>query len=577
MTNPTISWYDKNAGQLASEYDQADTKSLHALLRKWILSGADVLEIGCGSGRDAFFLASMGCTVTASDGSDSMLQTARQRLPKDAEGKVSFQHALFPLPDHHPLLGKNFTAITAIAVLMHIPDIDLFLFARQVKSLLKEGGIFFCSFSSAKRQEKDERIYVNREPVEVQLLFERLGFRLLARDETKDGLGRNIVWTSIVFSLEGKNAVRPISQIESIINRDRKFTTYKLALLRALCEIGAKTPHVAQWSPGDMVGIPLGLIVEKWIYYYWPLVDSTTMLPQMRGKEFLKQIIFRPHLQKLADSFSLSGGFGAFKTAFHSGALSIDQKSLLVETVNSMARAIIDGPVTYAGGSLEAKDSFFTFSGARGIKILSSSAHLPNALGRVFLRGEIWREFCLLGHWIGESILLRWAELVHEFSGKEVGISTVLDHLLVRPESERDVADARALYKSTLPFECVWSGKALKPSSFDVDHVIPFTLWHNNDLWNLLPADRSIIASKKDKLVTEKALMQSSERIIHYWKITRKEYPERFDSELTLSLIGSVPKQSNWEKVAFSAIAETVELLALQRGAGRWEPEILDT
>lgn len=577
MTNSTISWYDKYAGQLALQYDQADTKSLHALLRKWIPSGANVLEIGCGSGRDAFFLASLGCTVTATDGSEAMLKTARLRSPKETEGKVSFQPALFPLPDNHTLLSKKFSAITSIALLMHIPDIDLFSFACQVKSLLKDGGIFFCSFSCGERQGKDGRLYVIREAGEVQLLFERLGFRLLAREETKDGLGRNILWTTVVFSLEGKNAVRPTSQIESIINRDRKSATYKLALLRAFCEMGVKSPHFARWHPGDMVSIPLGLIVEKWIYYYWPLVDSTIMLPQLRGKELRKQIIFRPHLRKLVDSFSLLGGFRAFQTAFRSGLLSLEQNMLLVETINSIAKAIIDGPVTYAGGSLEGTDSFFTFSGGKSVRTLSSSAFLPNALGRVFLHGEIWREFCLLGHWIGESILLRWAELVHELSGKKIGISTVLDHLLVRPESERDVAEARALYISAFPLECVWSSKALKPSRFDVDHVIPFSLWHNNDLWNLLPADRSINASKRDRLVTANALKQSGERIIHYWKIARKEYPERFDAELGVSLIGSIPQEMNWERTAFSALVETAELVALQRGVDRWEPENLET
>ena len=174
----------------------------------------------------------------------------------------------------------------------------------------------------------------------MQLLFERLGFRLLAREETKDGLGRNILWTTVVFSLEGKNAVRPTSQIESIINRDRKSATYKLALLRAFCEIGVKSPHFAKWHPGDMVSIPLGIIVEKWLYYYWPLVDSTIMLPQLRGKELRKQIIFRAHLQKLVDSFSFLGGFRAFQTAFRSGSLSLEQKMLLVETINSISKAI---------------------------------------------------------------------------------------------------------------------------------------------------------------------------------------------------------------------------------------------
>ena len=200
MGNPTISWYDDNAEQLASRYDQADAATLHGLLAKWIPSGSNVLEIGCGSGRDAFFLASLGCTVTALDGSESMIAEARKKLSAQEAANVSFQRAFFPLPDDHPLLSKKFNAVTAIAVLMHIPDTELFPFACQVKLLLEDGGIFFCSFCCGERQEKDVRLYVDREPGEVQLLFERLGFRFLAREETKDGLGRNMLWSTMVFS-----------------------------------------------------------------------------------------------------------------------------------------------------------------------------------------------------------------------------------------------------------------------------------------------------------------------------------------------------------------------------------------
>ncbi len=204
MTDRTISWYDENAKGLSLRYNQADTEPLHALLRKWIPSGSSVLEIGCGSGRDAVFLASQGCRVTATDGSDAMLQAARQNLPKGAERNVSFLPALFPLTEDHPLLKHTFDAITAIAVLMHIPDSELFSFACQLKALLKDQGIFFCSFSSGERKEKDDRLFEDRTPEEVRSLFERQGLRLLAREETKDGLGRDILWTTMVFSFEEK-------------------------------------------------------------------------------------------------------------------------------------------------------------------------------------------------------------------------------------------------------------------------------------------------------------------------------------------------------------------------------------
>ncbi|WP_418887615.1 HNH endonuclease domain-containing protein [Leeuwenhoekiella marinoflava] len=33
-----------------------------------------------------------------------------------------------------------------------------------------------------------------------------------------------------------------------------------------------------------------------------------------------------------------------------------------------------------------------------------------------------------------------------------------------------------------------------------MDHVIPFSVWKNNDLWNLLPAAAHINARKRDKI-----------------------------------------------------------------------------
>ncbi len=572
MPDSTISWYNKNAKGLSVQYDEAEVAPLHSLLRRWIPLGGKVLDIGCGSGRDAFFLASLGCLVVAVDGSDSMLDIAQKKLSKEKTENILFQPALFPLPEAHPLFAKKFDAITAIAVLMHIPDDEIFAFACQVKTLLVEKGIFLCSFSSGEGHSKDDRLYEHREPGEIQLLFERIGFRLLFREETKDGMGRDIVWSNLVFSSEGKASARPVSQIESIVNRDRKSATYKFALLRALCEIAQKSPHIARWHSGDLVSIPIGRIVEKWLYYYWPLIDSEVMIPQLRGQELRKPIIFRAPLGDLIRSFAHGGGLSAFHEAFRSGKLLSEQTMLLRKTINSIAKAIIDGPVKYAGGSLDGDDSFFTFNGRRSLLTSHSSSDPAESLGRISLKGDVWREFCILGHWIGEGIILRWAELVHNLSLKTVPVSLVIDRLLVRPESDRDVSAVRTYYKTLPSLECVWSGKALSTSRFDVDHVIPFCLWHNNDLWNLLPADRRINADKKDKIITVKTLRASQERIIHYWHLVRQMFPERFISELGNSLLRERSDRSCWEKNAFSSLVETAETVAIQRGAERWQP-----
>ena len=52
---------------------------LQALLRARITPGDHVLELGCGTGRDARFLASIGAKVLATDGSAGMLREAEIR------------------------------------------------------------------------------------------------------------------------------------------------------------------------------------------------------------------------------------------------------------------------------------------------------------------------------------------------------------------------------------------------------------------------------------------------------------------------------------------------------------------
>jgi hypothetical protein len=65
--------------------------------------------------------------------------------------------------------------------------------------------------------------------------------------------------------------------------------------------------------------------------------------------------------------------------------------------------------------------------------------------------------------------------------------------------------------------QCVWSAKSLT-DKYDIDHSMPFARWPNNDLWNLLPTDCKINNQKSDRLPTEHKLMESKERIQHWWQ-----------------------------------------------------------
>ncbi len=571
MHPETVNFYNAHAEMLADRYEKADMADLHRILRRWLPSGGRILEIGCGCGREAAFMASLGCDVVATDASDRMLQQANKNINAHAlPAAVTFAEAAFPVAPDHPLLKQRFDAIIAVAVLMHIPDHELFEFAYQIRNMLKNKAVFICSFcAECESTSNDPRYFVSRESAEVHLLFERLGFRLLAAETTDDGMGRKKVWTTLIFSSEGGFGTRPIDQIESIINRDKKSATYKLALLRSLCEIAQTSFHHARYAPGERVSIPLGLVVEKWLYYYWPLVDTPLNLPEMRVGRRARGIAFRSLLLQLVNSCK-PGGLDAFFALFQSGRLSDSQADLLKQVINMIADTVIKGPVTYSGGSIEDIPRVFACEGAIRMQKCRTPLDLIHGLGRISFPAGLWHEMCLVGHWIGEAIVMRWAELSHEFAKHEVSIPDVLARLIIRPEAQRNVSQAKEIYVGHSDLACVWSGKPLISSRFDVDHVIPFALWHNNDLWNLMPTHPTINNQKRDKIVDRETLHASRDRIVHYWRMAFQESPYRFGAEVGRTLLGGDFSRGNWEIPAFSALSEAVETVALQRGVVRW-------
>ena len=131
----------------------------------------------------------------------------------------------------------------------------------------------------------------------------------------------------------------------------------------------------------------------------------------------------------------------------------------------------------------------------RAAEHCSSSTGAEHALGEILVLGDVWREMAIIGHWVGESLILRWAELTRELSrhglsddAQRAFTSHVLQQLMQRPESSRDMQLGSQIHRRLPDLRCVWTDQAVSARGFHVDHVIPFNLWFNNELWNLLPA-----------------------------------------------------------------------------------------
>jgi SAM-dependent methyltransferase len=102
-----------------------------------IPTGADVLELGCGPGRDAIALAD-GRRYTGVDVSTRMLALARERVPSG----TFLAHDLTTLE----LPAASFDAVVALYVFGHVPAAEHTSTYRRVASWLRPGAVFGASF-----------------------------------------------------------------------------------------------------------------------------------------------------------------------------------------------------------------------------------------------------------------------------------------------------------------------------------------------------------------------------------------------------------------------------------------------
>ena len=121
--------------------DANATRDLDAeVLRRSSLAvdGRDVLEIGCGTGKNTVWLAERARRVIAMDFSPGMLEVARGRAPTD---RVSFvQH---DVRERWPIDDALVDFVVANLILEHLPDVGP-IFAEAARVLRPGGTMYSC-------------------------------------------------------------------------------------------------------------------------------------------------------------------------------------------------------------------------------------------------------------------------------------------------------------------------------------------------------------------------------------------------------------------------------------------------
>lgn len=102
------------------------------------IAGRDLVEIGCGTGRNTEWLATQATSITALDFSAEMLRRAATRIP-DPRARF-IQH---DVRSRWPLADNAGDVIIAMLILEHVEHLEA-VFAEAVRVLRLNGKLFIC-------------------------------------------------------------------------------------------------------------------------------------------------------------------------------------------------------------------------------------------------------------------------------------------------------------------------------------------------------------------------------------------------------------------------------------------------
>ena len=144
--NRTLSHYESSAEAFwQGTKDHDVSQNIDALLAH--LDGQaplDILDFGCGPGRDLHTFKSMGHRAVGLEGAEALAEMAR----KHSASEVWVQNFLeLDLPE------QRFDGVFANAVLFHVPSVALPQVLAQLCATLKPKGVLFCSNPHGNDQE----------------------------------------------------------------------------------------------------------------------------------------------------------------------------------------------------------------------------------------------------------------------------------------------------------------------------------------------------------------------------------------------------------------------------------------
>lgn len=180
----TIETYDNHAQ--AFEHSRASFAQ-HSAIEHFcsLIPGKNILDLGCGPGRDARIFVDKGYTVTGIDFSQGLLKIARETVPEATFLLMDMRN--LTLADHH------FDGVWASASLLHLKKEDISVVLNRLYRVLKPGGVLYVSVKEGNSEEIENdprlggasRFFAYYSAQQMREYIENVGFHIIEINESE--------------------------------------------------------------------------------------------------------------------------------------------------------------------------------------------------------------------------------------------------------------------------------------------------------------------------------------------------------------------------------------------------------
>jgi len=131
---------------------------------------------------------------------------------------------------------------------------------------------------------------------------------------------------------------------------------------------------------------------------------------------------------------------------------------------------------------------------------------------------DLWQAFRELSLWVEALCIHEWSlftERVDQGPRQRIDRGTAYVLLTARPDNRRPLTWERnqidLLLMEGCEFVCPWTERHIaRGVPYDLDHLVPVSLYPINELWNLVPADPNFNSNqKRDRLPSSERLLRA--------------------------------------------------------------------